>query len=303
MKRPTLRSQLASSAVTRQRGMAVVGALVVASAVALFSVTVLEQQTSLAESLATDRDRRQAEWLVRGGLDWARVVLLNDARRSGATRAGAVWSQPVTGLPVTLPGSSRQAVFSGQITDEQGKFNLARLTTPAGTLDEAALARLDRLLHGLGLPSASARLLAERLRDAVAAGVVPLAVDDLLPLPGVSFHQEELLSGHLTLLPAEAPLNINTAGAHVLAATLPGLSAAQAREIVDRRADGEAFSSVGDFIRWAGISQPGLVSRLSVDSQWFLVSGTVTLEHAGRGLKALLQRPGATLPIVRWIKD
>lgn len=105
------------------------------------------------------------------------------------------------------------------------------------------------------------------------------------------------------MLPAGVPLNINTAGAHVLTASIPGLSAAQAREVIDRRADGEAFSSVGDFMRWAGVSQRGLVSQLSVDSQWFLVSGTVTLEHARRNLKALLQRPGATLPIVRWIKD
>lgn len=288
---------------SRQRGMAVVGALVVASAVALFSVTVLEQQTSLAGSLATDRDRRQAEWVLRGGLDWARVVLLNDARRSGTTREGAVWSQPVALLPVTLPGSSRQAVFSGQITDEQGKFNLNRLSTPAGTPDDTALAGLQRLLDGLGLPPGSSRLLAERLRQAVAAGAVPLSIDDLLPLSGVSSHQEHLLMTHLTLLPVDAPLNINSASAHVLGASIPGLGPAQAREVLDRRSAGDTFSSVGDFIRWAGIEQPGPARLLSVDSQWFLVSGNVALEHARRDMKALLQRPGATLPVVRWIKD
>src|SRR5690606_22195606 len=66
----------------RQRGMAVIAALLVVVAASALATSVIERQGLMANILITERDRAQAAWLLRGGLDWSRVVLLMEARNS-----------------------------------------------------------------------------------------------------------------------------------------------------------------------------------------------------------------------------
>src|SRR5690606_32438199 len=112
---------------SRQQGMAVIAALVVVAAAAVATAAIVQRQSVLADTLSGERDRVQAKWLLRGALDWARVILLNDARRNAVTLKDAIWAQPIVGLEIRPPGDPRTAYFSGQIEDEQSKYNILRL--------------------------------------------------------------------------------------------------------------------------------------------------------------------------------
>src|SRR5690606_19832859 len=109
----------AMSAAT-QKGMAVIGALLVVAATSVATAAILERQNLLADTLIGERDRVQARWLLRGGVDWARVILQNDARHNAVTLRSAIWAQPIAGLEVRTPDGSRSALFSGLVEDEQG---------------------------------------------------------------------------------------------------------------------------------------------------------------------------------------
>src|SRR5690606_32049165 len=112
--------------------------------------------------LSGERDRVQAKWLLRGALDWARVILLNDARRNAVTLKDAIWAQPIVGLEIRPPGDPRTAYFSGQIEDEQSKYNILRLAVD-GHVEAREVSALQTLFERLGLSDALAHDIAQRV--------------------------------------------------------------------------------------------------------------------------------------------
>ena len=295
-----------------ERGVAVIGALVVVAAVASTASGLLEQQTVDVKALEVERDRAQATWLLRAGLDWARLVLFNDGKQNAVTRNDGPWAQPLVGLELDLPGRQDKATFSGHIEDEQGKFNLMRLVR-ANAIQKDELARFERLLAWLSLPTELATRIAQHLltnahsnttgRDANNT-VYIRAVQDLIPASSLTASQLAVLRHHTTLIGPDASLNINTASAVVLSVTIEGLSIGQAREIVEQRERGQWFSSAGDLLNRLNLSaDPTIRQLLGVNSQWFMTFGTASLDDAQRQMQALVYRPLDGMPVVRWIKD
>jgi len=292
----------------RQQGMAVIAALVVVAAAAVATAAIVERQATLADTLTGERDRSQAEWLLRGGLDWARVILFNDARRNAATRKDAIWAQPILGLEVTTPNDARKAYFSGQMEDEQSKLNLWNLAVQ-GVVQPKALTALEKLLAGLGLPGSLGRAIAQRVANAqpgpegeqTAPGL--RSTSDLLGIEDMTPQIAETLSAYLTVLPQKTTINANTASAEVLSASVPGLDLARARDLADQRDGGQWFNSSADFFN--RVNDPGISSdnQIGVSSEWFKVTGHVTLDNTVARLQALLHRHGGQAPVIRWIKN
>lgn len=295
-----------------ERGVAVIGALVVIAAVASTASGLLEQQTVDAKALEVERDRAQATWLLQGGLDWARLVLFNDGRQNAVTRSDGPWAQPLVGLELVLPGRQGKALISGHIEDEQGKFNLMRLVR-ANTIQKDELARFERLLAWLSLPTDLAPRIARQLQASqhhntkgqnVAHTIYIRTVQELILESSLTASQIEALRLHTTLIEPDASLNINTASAVVLSVTIDGLSIGQAREIVKHREQGQWFSSVGDLFNRLNLSVDTAVrQQLGVNSRWFMAFGYASLDDAQRQMQALLYRPVDGMPVVRWIKD
>ena len=152
---------------SRQRGMAVVSALLIVAAVAVLVTGLFQRQAAAVRAVENEQARIQARWLLQGGLDWARLVLREDARRNSTTRLGELWATPVADTRVTRPGDDRVALFSGRIEDEQGKYNLRNLAK-AGVPQPAEIAVLDRLCAMLGLPGSLAPRIALRVASAQA---------------------------------------------------------------------------------------------------------------------------------------
>jgi general secretion pathway protein K len=148
--------------------MAVISALLIVTAVALLITGLFQRQAASVRAVENEQARIQARWLLQGGLDWARLVLRDDARRNSTTRLDTLWATPVEDTRIQRPGDDRIAVFSGRIEDEQGKFNLRNLAS-AGIPQPIEVAAFQRLCAILGLPGSLAPQVALRVASAQSA--------------------------------------------------------------------------------------------------------------------------------------
>ncbi|WP_397473378.1 type II secretion system minor pseudopilin GspK [Pusillimonas sp.] len=294
------------SPVHRQRGMAVIAALLVVVAASALAAAVIERQGLMANILITERDRIQASWLLRGGLDWSRVILLMDARNSPTTRLDGVWAQPVLGLPVGTADDPDRALFSGQVEDEQSKFNLRNLAE-RGRIDPRELEALESLLRWLDIDPKLAKVMAQRVaqsqynENGPPRAVGLRGIDDLRLLDGFTARIIDTLQPFVTVLPVATTINANTASAEVLGAVVQELGLAGARELVVQRDKGMWFTNRGDFINRVRIKEPDAGQRISVNSNWFRVTGEVTVGATLVSLRALLHRANQGLASVRWV--
>lgn len=285
--------------------MAVIAALLVVVAASAAATMVIERQSLLANVLVSERNRVQAAWLLQGGLDWARVVLQMDARGNSTTRLEGIWSQAIIGLPVGTADDPERALFSGQIEDAQGKYNLRNLAERA-RINAHEVQVLENLLQWLGLDTSLAMVLAQRVADAqYGEDIAPRAVglrgiDDLRSLQAMTPQSIDVLQAFVTILPEVTPVNVNTAPAEVLGAVVDGLGLAGARELVAQRDRGVWFNSRGDFINRMRSPEPDTGWRIGVSSNWFRVTGEVVVDDMTASLRALLHRGDQGLSTIRW---
>ncbi|MDE2201137.1 MAG: type II secretion system minor pseudopilin GspK [Burkholderiaceae bacterium] len=120
----------------RQRGAAIITALLVVTlAVVIVSGMLWRQQVEI-RAVENQRLKAQATWIARAGIDWARLILRDDQRRTGAVdHLGEIWAVPIqeTKLSDFLGSSLRtdtageESYLSGRIFDAQARFNLMNL--------------------------------------------------------------------------------------------------------------------------------------------------------------------------------
>ncbi|MDQ2151720.1 type II secretion system minor pseudopilin GspK [Alcaligenaceae bacterium C4P045] len=325
----------------RQRGMAVVGALIVVTVAAALTSGLFMRQTATARQTENAAARAQARWLLMGGLDWARLILRDNVRREATVRGDQLWASPIRDTRIDQLDPDSLAVFSGSVEDEQGKFNVYRLAQ-TGIIDPTMVIRFTNLLSAIGLPPT----LAPRMADAVATmqprGAAPgdktgsgsgtntangsnsahanqgsgnnnntdwptpaaRGIDDLAQRFDLDEPARKRLRRVATLLPQATELNINTAPAEVLSAWIDGLSPAQARTLTESRDGGQWFVNAGDLTnRIRGLGLENTPQHIGVTSTWFTATGTVVLDRARVTMRALiLAAPNAT-PAIVWRQD
>jgi general secretion pathway protein K len=66
------------------RGAALLAAMLTVSLVAMLAAGAAWQQWRTVEVESTERQHAQAQWLLLGALDWARIILREDARSGNA---------------------------------------------------------------------------------------------------------------------------------------------------------------------------------------------------------------------------
>jgi len=304
----------------KQQGMAVVSALIVVAIVAALTSGLFLRQASAIRQVENEQARVQARWLLLGGIDWARLILRDNARQEATVRRDQLWATPVLDTRIEGDASERTAVFSGGIQDEQGKYNLYNLAR-RGVPDQAQLELLARLLGMLDLPDTLASQLAEQVAlaqsrlpegaaaapDNATAGArapQPRGIDDLAALMGVDAAGLQAMRRTMTLLPETTLVNVNTAEPEVIAALVPGLSLAQARTVAGERDRGRWFNDSGDFAnRLAGGGKPLQVPAVATTSHWFQANGTVAYLRARVGMQALVSIDGQRAPETVWIRE
>ena len=295
-----------------QRGAALLAAMLTVALVATLAAGALWQQWRSTEIEGAERQRAQARWLLAGALDWARVILREDARADTANTAtdhlAEPWAVPLQEARLSsflsaLPdGSSnsdddqlaQQVFLSGQINDLQARLNVTNLLE-SERISPSALASFARLFEALNLPPEQLRLLAQGLENAqrknnpAQSPVMPQRVSQLSWL-GVSSDTLNQLTPHITVLPVRTPVNVNTASAEVLYASVSGLSLADAQRLVALRSRTH-WSSLADFQKAAGgAAMPDSDSTRSVNTRFFEVWGRLRMANTLVQERSVVQR-------------
>ena len=289
----------------KQRGSAILLAMLVLAIAATLIAGALWQQNALVRETENERAYAQARWLLRGAIDWAGVILGEDARTSSVDHRGEPWAVPLADTRLNENDGRPPAYLAGAIDDEQSKFNLRNLL--AGTeLNVGELQSLKRLLGALGINERFAERIAERLlaeqKASTTQPAVGLAFADELLQVGLEPAQLQRLRGFVTILPEPTPLNVNTASAEVLAARISSLELVDARRIVAAR-DRAHYKDLGDAMQRLREVNPRVTENgLAVATRYFSVEGTVSYGPARLAARALVRRDPGRLEVL-WTRE
>ncbi|CAN7519814.1 type II secretion system minor pseudopilin GspK [Caballeronia sp. LjRoot31] len=139
--------------------------------------------------------------------------------------------------------------------------------------------------------------LADADSNAPVAPLQMINVESLLDVPGFSPEAVEKLRPFVTVLPTTTSVNMNTATAEVIAATVPGMSLSQAQAFVARR-ETVFFHDVGNVtlaLTGAGAPTANIdPNQMDVTTKYFLIHGRVQHERAEVDRTTLLYRDPAT---------
>ena len=305
------------------RGAALLAALLTVALVATLASAGLWQQWRAIEVETAERQRAQSVWVLVGALDWARLVLREDARAGTVDHLAEPWAIPLQearlstflaagrqGAPSDAAGDA--AFLSGTITDLQSRLNVHNLLE-SGRVSPTGLRAFERLFDLLGLPPAQLETLIARLRLAgggarssgglwaqPAPGVqtdaetqqvplIPLRVEQLgwLGLPPSSV---SALLPYVTVLPARTAVNLNTASPQVVYAAIGGIGLADARRLVAGRA-ARHLTGPADVARVLGQALPS-DAWVGYGSRFFEVRGQLRLDRSVMQVRTLVERDG-----------
>jgi general secretion pathway protein K len=280
--------------------------------VASMAAAALWQQWRSVEVETAERSRTQSLWILTGALDWARLILREDARAGGADHLGEPWAVPLeearlsTFLAADRNGATNttediaQVFLSGRISDLQGRMNVMNLVEN-GKVSAPWMLAFSRLFEQLALPVSELIAVAENLRFAQdyaaengsspMAPLVPQQVGQLRWL-GLSENSLAKLGSYITVLPARTPVNVNTASVTVLYACIPTLDMAQAQRLASSRQSGH-FRTLSD----VGKVVPEIAGELAdtqhgVNSRFFEVQGKLRIEQTVVEERSVVQREG-----------
>ena len=166
----------------RQRGAALLTALITVTLVATLAAAALWRQWRATEVEAAERSRLQASLVLAGALDWSRLILAEDGRTGGADHLAEPWAVPLAEAKLTsflaadknvasdaLEGLP-DAFLSGSITDAQSRLNLRNLVDASGRPVLRAVAATRKLFDLLDLPPGQVDTLVQQMRRALLAG-------------------------------------------------------------------------------------------------------------------------------------
>jgi general secretion pathway protein K len=266
------------------------------------------RQSVIARQAENELSFAQAKWLIRGAIDWAGIILREDARTSSVDHVGEPWAVPLADTHLN-PEDGRDPVYlAGGIQDEQAKFNLRNLVGPKG-VDPREVAVLRRLLALVGAAETLADAVVERVLAAVPGeggrrqATLGLAtVEDLLDVKAVSAAALERLRPFVTVLPQPTPVNANTASAEVLAARFENLALADARRLAASR-DRAYFKDRTDVLtRIPQLKLQATEAEIATATRFFAVDGTVSYRRARLRTQALLRREAGRVEAV-WLRE
>jgi general secretion pathway protein K len=285
--------------------------------VAIFATGALWQQWRTVEVEAAERQHTQARWLLTGALDWARVILREDARagdvNASTDHLAEPWAIPLQEARLSsflsaLPDGSgnnaaddqlaQQVVLSGQIIDLQSRLNVTNLLV-GEQLDATSVLAFERLFNTLNVPAEQLRLLTSNLlaaqRQSNASALMPQRVGQLGWL-GLSPQALQTLAPYITVLPTRTAVNLNTASVPVLFASVPGLSLTDAQRLAQQR-ERQHWPNVEAFQKALGRSA-NLAGSHSVNSRFFEVLGRLRMPQTALQERSWLQRDNADLKVL-----
>jgi general secretion pathway protein K len=310
---------------SRQRGAALLLAMLIMTLVTTLAAGMVWQQYRAIQVETAERARTQAAWILSGALDWARLILREDGRNSAQVdHLGEPWAVPLAEARLSTflaadrdnnaalaENESLDAFLSGTIVDAQARWNLRRLVDTEGKVVPEEVETLQRLCDAAGATGDCANRIAAAVTQAWApvtsdAGRGARAIEPKrlahLAWLGIDSDTLQRLERFVDVLPDPlAKVNINTASAEVIAATVKGLSLGNAQRLVQERQRTPlrdlASPAAAVFFPPSLPRPPGEV--VGVNTSYFIVQGRLRLEERVLEERSLVERRNNTELIVR----
>lgn len=255
-----------------QRGVAVIMALLLTTLALTIVASLFWQQQVQVRLIENQRLQLQKQWILRGALDWASLIVREDAKYSSIDSLDEPWATPLADTRLDQYVENGKAdsdladtKLAGQISDAQARFNLTNLT-PNGVIDATAVAQYARLLTLLNLDSALAQKTAQAMALAAQQNVVPY-------MPAANASAPKLMSEAVmqrgTSIPVIAP-----------PANLPVATPLSSAQVI-------SFSQVDDLLAIAGYS-PALLAKLKTFVIFLPRSAPVNINTASAEVIAAL---------------
>lgn len=306
----------------RQCGAALLTAMLTVALVTTLASAALWQQWRQVEIEIAERGRSQTAWMMTGALDWTRLILREDAisaQGAGADHLGEPWALPVQESKLSTFLSQDQqwregdaeVFLSGQITDAQSRMNVMNLIED-GKISPFVMEQFEALFERLQLPQSELQTLARQLLATVqdSQGQLPSPQGPLTPQYtaqlawlGLSASSLAVLQDHITWLPEATPINLNTASAEVLSASLIDFDLASARQAVTQRqrAHWATLNAAREALGPAGLQLNE--KQHSVQSRYFEVLGRMRIDNVVQQELALVRRDGGQVRMLWRIRS
>ena len=310
-----------------QAGAALLTAMLIVTLVASLASAMVWRQYRAVQIEAAERARAQSAWILQGVLDWARLILREDARANlnePVDHLGEVWAVPLAEARLSTflaadannkDDSGPEAFLSGSLQDAQAQYNLRNLLggTEVPALEQRVL---ERLCDSVGAPPGSAQTLIRKLRLSAdskdggkdsSKGQTNAADNRNPPLPprnldqlawfGLTPETIERLRPVLTLLPQPTPVNLNTAPREVIAALYDGMDLASAERLVRSRQT-QPLRKLQDAASYFPSNANLSAERADVKSAFFIIKGRLRLDERVMEERALVQRRNLEMLVI-----
>jgi general secretion pathway protein K len=297
--------------------------LVVAIATMLASAVTWKSFSSIIRAEA-QQDIAQARWISKAAIDYARWILIADSRGLQGQSAQIdhlqePWAQEIPYSKLDQLFTSKLskedqyflslAGLTGQIKDEQSKFNLARITDQKNST--SAEKGLKILFQELSIHESKFNKFLSSLKKANSISNRNNIMDpqsfypiknrrkDLLNIISslkLNMQLEKKLIDTVTWLPKSTPININTASIEVITATLRESNKENLTYLFEtvRQFPFRSLTEVSSVYNSKFISK----NLIDVKSDFFLVTGYVHFGKAEIGFSALLRREGHATQVI-----
>ena len=307
------------------KGIALVSVMALVAVVAALSVSLAWLSYQAIARTQAQRDAGQANELARAVIDYGRWVLWSDAR--GAAGGSSVmdhlsepWAQfiPHSRLDQLLgPQMNAQdqtrfaaAAVSGLISDEQSRFNLARLFQDDGTLRPEGMAQIERLFVLLGIRADQSSELIGRLQS---LGKPDIKVEGIVEESGrarwaqlqqlvradrsLMEEQRRLLLDHFTWLPKVTRININTVAPEVLRALAGEGESRLVDDLIERR-NRIPFRTPAEVAALVPPNAGFETALLDTQTNYFRMQGYAQFGMAEESFLVIVHRTGGKVSVI-----
>jgi len=300
----------------RQRGVAIITALLIVAIAASVSVAISTRLQLDVRRTGNMIAGDQAYLYALAAESWSRRVLRDDRENSDIDHLNENWAIELPPIPV------EGGFIKGKLTDLQACLNLNNLVTDVADAP-VTRTRLERLLSILEIDAGHVQAMIDWL-DPDLQTTIPDGAEDVhymnLQRPYrtangrmLSVSELRLIRGfddpvsydrlrpYVCAFGVPAPININTASVEVLRSLADDLSASDVANIIEQRND-EAFKSIEEFASFENLNQIITdTTGLSVDTEYFMLQTITTIGQVSAVTYSVIHRDerGTTNVIAR----
>jgi general secretion pathway protein K len=280
------------SAPGRQRGVAIITALLIVAIAATVSITISTRLQLDVRRTGNIIAGDQAYLYTLAAESWSQSILREDRQDNQTDHLGENWAIELPPIPVD------GGFILGKLTDMQSCFNLNSLLD-ANSDTSLSRVRLERLLANLGIDKAYAQGIIDWIDNDLDTTIPDgaedvyymnleqpyrtsntrmLSVSELRLIKG--FDDAEVYNAllpHVCAFGVNTPININTASAEVLRSLAEDLTESDVNKIIDQRSE-TAFSNINEFTGIDDLKNKiTSTDGLSVDTEYFMLTTESTI--------------------------